>query len=66
MDENRIIRRIFDYDYKLYEANWCYEMKQLFSNVNDNKISDNKMISNVYELQQYINDKWKEKCKGNC
>ncbi len=40
MDENRITHRIFDYDYKLYKANWCYDMKQLFSNVNNNKIYD--------------------------
>ncbi len=35
-------------------------MKQLFSNVNNNKIDEEKMICNIYELQQYIDDKWKK------
>ncbi len=65
MDKNRIRHRIFDYDYKLCKANWCYDMKQLFSNVNNNKIYDEKMICNIYELSQYIDDKWKAKWKSN-
>ncbi len=54
MDENRIVRRIFDYDYKVCKGNWCYDMKQLFNNVNNNMIYDENMICNMYELQQYI------------
>ncbi len=65
MDENRIACRLFDYDCKLCKGNWCYDMKQLFSNVNNNKIHDEKMIYNIYELQQHIDDKWKEKWKSN-
>ncbi len=34
-------------------------MKQLFSNVNNNMIYDEKLICNIYELRQYIDDKWK-------
>ncbi len=72
MDENRITCRIFDYYYKLNEANWCYAMKQLFSNVKKNKIYDEKMICNIYELQQlmpyiafkdnYCTEKYVKKC----
>ncbi len=40
-------------------------MKQLFGNINNNMIYDKKMICNIYEMQQYMNDKWKEKWKGN-
>ncbi len=40
-------------------------MEQLFSNVNNNKIYDEKMICNIYELQQYIDDNRKEKRKSN-
>ncbi len=65
MDENRITYRIFDFDYTLCKGNSCYDMKQLFSNVNNNKIYDERMICNIYELQQYIDDKWKEKWKRN-
>ncbi len=65
MDENRITCWIFDYDYKLCKGNWSYEMEQLFSNVNNNKIYDEKMICNIYELQQYIDDNRKEKWKSN-
>ncbi len=48
MDENRIACRLFDNDCKLCKGNWCYDMKQLFSNVNNNKIHDEKMIYNIY------------------
>ncbi len=65
MDDNRITCRIFDYDCKLCKGNWRYDIKQLFSNVNNNTIYDEKMICNIYELQQYIDDKWKEKWKSN-
>ncbi len=65
MDENIITRRIFDYDYKLCKGNVSYDIKQLFINVNNNMIYYEKMICNIYELQQCIIDKWKEKCKSN-
>ncbi len=60
-DDNIITCRLFDYDYKLCKGNWCYEIKQWFSNITNNMIYDEKMICNIYELQQYIDDKWKEK-----
>ncbi len=42
----RITRSIFDYDYKLCKRNWCYDMTQLFSKVNNNVIYNEKMICN--------------------
>ncbi len=57
MDENRITHRIFDYDYTLCKGNWYYDMKQLFRNINNNKVYDEKRICNICELQHYIHDK---------
>ncbi len=60
MDENRITCRIFDYDYKLCKGNRCYDMKQLFSNVNNNKIyEENRGITSKIEEFIHINDREK-------
>ncbi len=37
MDKIRITHKIFDYSYKL-----CYDMKQLFSKINDNMTYDDR------------------------
>ncbi len=66
MDENRIACRLFDYDCKLCKGNWCYDMKQLFSNVNNNKIYDEKMICNIYELQHIYMISGKKNGKVTC
>ncbi len=36
-----------------------YDIKRLFSSINNNMIFDEKMICNIYELEQCVNGEWK-------
>ncbi len=33
LDESRLTRKMFEYNYKKYKNNWCNDMKQLFNNL---------------------------------
>ncbi len=66
MDENRITCRTFDYDYKIYKGNWCYDMEQLFGNINNIKVYDVKMICKILNCNNIKIISGKENGKVTC
>ncbi len=51
MDESRLTRQMFEYDYKRCKINWCNDMKQLFNIIGKMSIFEEKTSSNIRELQ---------------
>ncbi len=65
MDESRLSRKTFEYDYKRCKKNWCYDMKQLFNIIGKMSIFEEKTSRNIRELQICNHNIWKDKWKNN-
>ncbi len=63
MDDSRLTKKVFLYDYNLCKENWCHEMKLIFGKVKQLDVFNNKRSCNI-ELTQMkniniVNDEWK-------
>ncbi len=65
MDEYRLTRTMFEYDYKRCKKNWCKDMKQLFNIIGKMSIFEEKTSCNIRELQICNHNIWKDKWKTN-
>ncbi len=65
MDESRLTRKMFEYDYKMCKKNWCNDMKKLFNILGKMSIVEGKTLCNVRELQICNHNIWKDKWKHN-
>ncbi len=63
MDENRLTKRVFKWDYIIYK-NMCFEVKEIFSSIQLQRIYDdmNECSLNTIEcnLTEHRNNQWKE------
>ncbi len=63
MDDSRLTKKGFLYDYNLCKENWCYEMKLIFSTVEQLDVFNNKRSCNIEKTQMknanVVNDEWK-------
>ncbi len=65
MDESRLTRKMFEYDYKRCKKNWCNDMKQCFNIIGQMSIFEEKTSCNIRELQICNHNIWKDKWKNN-
>ncbi len=65
MNESRLTRNMFEYDYKRSKKNWCNDMKQLFNILSKMSIFEKKTSCNIRELQICNHYIWKDKWKNN-
>ncbi len=61
MDDSRLTRKVFLYDYNLYKENWCYEMKLIFGKVEQLDVFNNNRSCNIEQMKKtnVVNDEWK-------
>ena len=63
MNENRLTRKIFEWDYGLCKNNWSSEMKKMFENLQSNIFRQKEVFddTNVGEaLHAIMNESWKQ------
>ncbi len=51
MVDSRLTKKSFLYDYNLCKDNWCYEVKLLFSKVEQLDVFNNKRRCNIEQTQ---------------
>ena len=65
MEDNRVNKLLFKYDYNLRNKNWSSEMSQLFKDIDMERCFDNMSICNIGEamdkLKQLYCENWKER-----
>ncbi len=63
MDDSRLTKKVFLYDYNLCKDNWCHEMKLIFGKVEQLDVFNNKRSCNIEQTQMknmnVVNDEWK-------
>jgi len=63
MDDSRLTKKVFLYDYDQCKDNWCFEMKLLFDKVEQLDVFNNKRSCNIEHTQMkninLVNDEWK-------
>ena len=63
MDENRLTKRIFNWDYNLCK-NWCLEIKQILYSASLEHIYDEQNVCNINTIDNILtdlrNNQWKE------
>ncbi len=51
MDDSRLTKKVYLYDYNLCKENWCHEMKLIFGKVEQLDVFNNKRICNIEQTQ---------------
>ncbi len=63
MDENRVTKTVFKWDYIIYK-NWCFEVKEIFSSIQlqcvYNNMNECSLNTIEYNLTEHRNNQWKE------
>ncbi len=63
MDDSRLTKKVFLYDYNLCKENRCHEMKLIFGNVEQLDVFNDKRSCNIEQTQMkyinVVNDEWK-------
>ncbi len=63
MDDSRLTKKVFLYDYNLCRENWCHEMKLICGKVEQLDVFNNKRICNFDQTQMkninVVIDEWK-------
>ncbi len=65
MDESRLTRKMFEYDYKRCKKNWCNAIKQLFNIIGKMSIFEEKTSCNIRKLQICNHIIWTDEWKNN-
>ncbi len=52
MDDSRLTKKVFLYDYNLCKDNWCHEMKLIFGKVEQLDVFNNHLCSRQFPLLQ--------------
>ncbi len=62
MDDSRLAKKVFLYDYNLCKENWCHEMKLIFGKVEQLDVFKKKKSCNIEQTQMkninVVNDEW--------
>ena len=65
MDDNRLTKCVFNFDYTATGKTWCSDLKHLLHQVNMQQSFENKQITNLEHVKNLFNDKhqqeWNEK-----
>ena len=64
MEDSRLTKIIFEWDYSKCKGNWCQEIKELFESVDENCFV-NKSVCNLESVQFKLRDKWSENWKNS-
>lgn len=64
MDDSRLTKRIFMWDYNQCKNNWCQEMEQLCNDIEDNFFIQ-KITCNIDNYQQKCMEKWADTWREN-
>ncbi len=68
MDESRLTRKIFEYDYVKCKDNWCAQMKKLFYKLDERDIFNNKSMCDIENLSiinmNQSTTEWADKLDG--
>ncbi len=65
MDENRLPRKVFNWDFKYCYHNWCYEMKELLKYVDMEASYHTKSFLNCKEIERVLYIKQKQEWEIN-
>jgi hypothetical protein len=65
MNNSRLTRKIFDYDYRSNGNTWCSEIKQILCEVNLSAHYDTKTAADLKEVEDILFSKYKEEWSNN-